>query len=215
MRYLATQVRIFKGTNSRGDYHYMSMRLFNDANPKANPTRLPVHYITLDIIVNAFLECKDALKENEGGWLDVDMSKVPDEGLTSHHLDDVNRETVTLDGFYQNVYTRDYTEPNGTFHAKGSLRMGRNNQPLPPVNSLVVTVQYYEAETFENGNKVKKWVPVETKEQIAQGILERSYIKLTPTTVDTSMAEVTDNEPDEEDKEAKRKALEEQLKALQ
>lgn len=215
MRYLATQVRIFKSTNSRGDYHYMSMRLFNDANPKANPTRLPVHYITLDIIVNAFLECKDALKENEGGWLDVDMSKIPDEGLTSHHLDDVNRETVTLDGFYQNVYTRDYTDANGAFHSKGSLRMGRNNQPLPPVNSLVVTVQYYEAETFENGNKVKKWVPVETKEQIAQGILERSYIKLATTTVDTSMADVVDDEPDEEDKEAKRKALEEQLKALQ
>lgn len=213
MRYLATNVRIFTGTNSRGEYHYMSMRLFNDANPKANPTRLPTHYITLDLIVNAFLACKDALSENEGGWLDVDMSKVPDEGLTAHHLDDVNREIVVLDGWYQSCYTRDYTGQDGVFHAKGTLRIGRNNKPLPPVNTLQVTVQYFETETFENGSKVKRWMPVETKEQIAQGILERSYIKLeAPSTI--APAEPVDEMPEEDDKEAKRRALEEQLAAL-
>ena len=214
MRYLATQVRIFTGTNSRGDYHYMSMRLFNDANPAANPTRLPTHYIMLDTIVNAFLACKDALTTNEGGWIDVDMSKVPDEGLTKHHLDDINREVVTLDGFYQQCYTRDYTGADGVFHAKGTLRIGRNNQPLPPVNQISVTVQYFEGETFENGQKVRRWMPVEAASQIAQGILERGYIKLQSSTVDSSMTDTVEEMPDEDDKEAKRKALEEQLAAL-
>ena len=214
MRYLATQVRIFTGTNSRGEYHYMSMRLFNDKNPAANPTRLPTHYIMQELIVNAFLECKDALTNNEGGWIDVDMSKVPDTGLTAHHLDDVNREIVNLDGWYQQCYTRDYTDGSGMFHAKGTLRMGRNNAPLPPVNSLVVTVQYFQDDTFENGQKVTRWMPVETKEQIAQGILERGYIKVGGNTVDTSMADTPEEIPDEDDKEAKRKALEEQLAAL-
>lgn len=214
MRYLATQVRIFTGTNSRGEYHYMSMRLFNDKNPAANPTRLPTHYIMQELIVNAFLECKDALTNNEGGWIDVDMSKVPDTGLTAHHLDDVNREIVNLDGWYQQCYTRDYTDVNGVFHAKGTLRMGRNGQPLPPVNAIPVTVQYFQDDTFENGQKVTRWMPVETKEQIAQGILERGYIKVGGNTVDTSMADTPEEIPDEDDKEAKRKALEEQLAAL-
>jgi len=214
MRYLATQVRIFTGTNSRGEYHYMSMRLFNDKNPAANPTRLPTHYIMQELIVNAFLECKDALTNNEGGWIDVDMSKVPDTGLTAHHLDDVNREIVNLDGWYQQCYTRDYTDANGAFHAKGTLRMGRNGQPLPPVNAIPVTVQYFQDDTFENGQKVTRWMPVETKEQIAQGILERGYIKVGGNTVDTSMADTPEEIPDEDDKEAKRKALEEQLAAL-
>lgn len=214
MRYLATNVRIFTGTNSRGEYHYMSMRLFNDANPKANPTRLPTHYITLDLIVDAFLACKEALTQNEGGWIDVDMSKVPDQGLTSHHLDDVNREIVVLDGYYQPCYTRDYTDSAGVLHAKGTLRIGRNNKPLPPVNAIQVTVQYYKGETFENGNKVERWMPVETKEQIAQGILERGYIKLEQPSNNVTMADTDEYMPEEDDKEAKRKALEEQLAAL-
>lgn len=214
MRYLATQVRIFTGTNSRGDYHYMSMRLFNDKNPAANPTRLPVHYIMLPIVVDAFLACKNAQTQNEGGWIDVDMSKVPDEGLTKHHLDDVNREVVQLDGYYQQCYTRDYTDANGVLHAKGTIRTGRNGQPLPPVNAIPVTVQYYEGEAFEDGKKVTRWMPVEPKEQIAQGILERGYIKLQNNTVDEAAAPEPEPEPGEDDIEAKKKALEEQLKAL-
>lgn len=215
MRYLATQVRIFTETNSRGEYHYMSMRLFNDKNPKANPARLPVYYITQPDIINAFLAHPEALTKNDQGWQDVDMSKLPDEGMTSHHLDDMAKETVALDGWYQATYRRDYTDAQGTFHAKGTVRLGANNKPLPPVNSLTVMVQYFEDEAFEDGRKVTRWMPVETKEQVARGVLERSYVKLESTTVDNAMSEVTDVEDDaEEDKEAKRKALEEQLAAL-
>lgn len=214
MKFLATNVRIFTATNSRGEYHWMSMRLFNDVNPKANPTRLPTHYITLDVIVNEFLKHKDALTENEGGWLDVDMSKIPDEGYTAHHLDNLNFETVLLDGWYQQCYTRDYTGADGVFHAKNSLRIGRNNKPLPPVNALRVTVQYFEDDTFEDGKKVRRWMPVETKETIAQGILERGYIKVETPTTNIAMADAGDEEPDEDDKEAKRAALQAQLDAL-
>ena len=211
MRYLATNVRIYKGTNSRGDYHYMSIRLFNDKTPAANPTRLPYYYVMQEITVNAFLACKEALTENENGWIDVDMSKVPDQGLTKHHLDLVRPEVVTLDGFYQPCYTRDYTDTAGVFHAKGTPRMGRNGLPLPPINELRVYVQYMRDEDFGD------LIPVETKTQIAQGVLERGYIKLKPAIADASMEDVAARNPeedDEEDKEAKRKALEEQLKAL-
>ena len=214
MRYLMTNVRIFKGTNSRGDYHYMSCRLFNDKNPKANPTRLPTHYIMVPEIVDAFLAVTAALSTNTGGWQDVDMSKVPDEGYTTHHLDDVNREVCTLDGWYQAIYTRDYTDANGVFHAKNTLRLGRNGKPLPPINALRVTVQYFEDETFENGMKVARWMPVETKEQIAQGILERGYLKVEQPSTTTAIADAGDELPDEDDVEAKRKALQEQLPAL-
>lgn len=208
MRYLATQVRIFTGTNSRGDYHYMSMRLFNDAQPAANPTRLPTFYIMQPVVVEAFLACKDALTENENGWTDVDMSKVPDSGMTKHHLDLIRPEVVELDGFYQQCYTRDYTDGNGVFHAKGTVRMGRNGQPLPPVNALRVYVQYMKDVDFGD------LIPVETKEQIAQGVLERGYIKLQSNTSDAANAPEPEPEPGEDDVEAKRKALEEQLKAL-
>lgn len=208
MRYLATQVRIFTGTNSRGDYHYMSMRLFNDAQPAANPTRLPTFYIMQPVVVDAFLACKDAHTENEGGWIDVDMSKVPDSGLTKHHLDLIRPEVVSLDGFYQQCYTRDYTDANGVFHAKGTVRMGRNGQPLPPVNALRVYVQYMKDADFGD------LIPVETKEQIAQGVLERGYIKLQSSTTDAANAPEPEPEPEEDDVEAKKKALQEQLAAL-
>lgn len=208
MRYLATNVRIYKGTNSRGEYHWISMNLFNDANPAANPTRLPSYYLMQPIMVDAFLACKDAQTPNAGGWIDVDMSKVPDEGLTKHHLNLIRPEVVTLDGFYQQCYTRDFTDANGIAHAKGSVRIGRNGQPLPPVNALRVYVQYMRDEDFGD------LIPVETKEQIAQGVLERGYRKLQPIVADGSMVPEPEPEPDEEDKEAKRKALEEQLKAL-
>lgn len=209
MKYLATNVRIFTATNSRGEYHWISMRLFNDANPAANPTRLPSYFLMQPIMVDAFLACKDAQTPNEGGWIDVDMSKVPDSGLTKHHLNLIRPEVVTLDGFYQQCYTRDYTDNNGVMHAKGSVRIGRNGQPLPPVNALRVYVQYMRDEDFGD------LIPVETKEQIAQGILERGYRKLQPTTVDATMVPDEQPEVDEDDKEAKRKALEEQLKALE
>ena len=209
MKYLATNVRIFKGTNSRGDYHWISMQLFNDANPAANPTRLPSYYLMQPIIVDAFLACKDAHTENAGGWIDVDMSKVPDSGLTKHHLDFIRPEVVTLDGFYQQCYTRDFTDSQGIAHSKGSVRIGRNGQPLPPVNAIRVYVQYMKDVDFGD------LIPVETKEQIAQGILERGYRKLQPTTVDANLAEEPEPEPSEDDVEAKRKALEEQLKALE
>lgn len=207
MRYLATQVRIFTGTNSRGDYHYMAIRLFNDGQPAANPTRLPTFYIMQPVVVDAFLACKDAHTQNEGGWIDVDMSKVPDSGMTKHHLDLIRPEVVTLDGFYQQCYTRDYTDSNGVFHAKGTVRLGRNGQPLAPVNALRVYVQYMKDADFGD------LIPVETKEQIAQGVLERGYIKLQSNTAEANAIE-QEPEADEDDKEAKRKALEEQLAAL-
>lgn len=208
MKYLATNVRIHRAENSRGEYHWISMSLFNDVNPAANPTRLPVYFIMQPTVVDAFLACTEALKPNEQGWQDVDMSKVPDAGLTKHHLNLIRPEVVTLDGFYQQCYTRDYTDANGVVHPKGSVRVGRNGQPLPPVNALRVYVQYMKDEDFGD------LIPVETKEQIAQGILERGYHKIQPTTVDASMATEPEPESEEEDKEAKRKALEEALAKL-
>ena len=214
MRYLATNVRIYKGTNSRGEYHYLSMSLFNDVNPKANPNRLPTYYILQELTVNEFLKHTDALKENPGGWLDVDMSKIPDEGLTAHHLDDLNREEVALDGWYQPCYTRTFTDSKGITHTKGTPRIGTNGQVAPMVNTLRVIVQYFETETFENGQKVKRWIPVDTAKEIARVILERNYIKLNTPALGGPIAVEEEPELDEEDKEAKRKALEEQLKAL-
>lgn len=210
MRYLATNVRIFKGTNSRGDYHWISMQLFNDANPAANPTRLPSYYLMQPIMVDAFLACKDALTPNNNGWIDVDMSKVPDSGLTKHHLNLIRPEVVALDGFYQQLYTRDFVDSNGVNHVKGSVRVGRNGQPLPPVNALRVYVQYMRDEDFGD------LIPVETKEQIAQGVLERGYQKLQNNIVTATAFEDEDDDeqPTQTDVEAKRKALEEQLAAL-
>lgn len=207
MKYLATNVRIFTAENSRGEYHWISMQLFNDANPAANPTRLPSYYLMQPIIVDAFLACKEAHTKNEGGWIDVDMSKVPDSGLTKHHLNLIRPEVVTLDGFYQQCYTRDFTDNNGVLHVKGSIRVGRNGMPLPPVNALRVYVQYMRDEDFGD------LIPVETKEQIAQGVLERGYRKITGVTA--VAAEEPEPEPEDTvDKDAERAELEARLKAL-
>ena len=208
MRYLATNVRIYSGTNSRGNYNWISMNLFNDANPAANPTRLPSYYLMQPIMVDAFLACKDALTTNAQGWIDVDMSKVPDEGLTKHHLDLIRPEVVALDGYYQQCYTRDFTDAQGINHPKGSVRLGRNGQPLPPINAIRVYVQYMRDVDFGD------LIPVETKEQIAQGILERSYRKVQPIIVDASMADEPEPEPEVEDKAAKMAALQAQMDAL-
>lgn len=212
MKYLATNVRIFKGTNSRGDYHWISMQLFNDANPAANPTRLPSYYLMQPIIVDAFLACKEALKENAQGWIEVDMSKVPDEGLTRHHLNFIRPEVVALDGFYQQCYTRDYTDANGVVHTKGSVRIGRNGQPLAPINALRVYVQYMRDEDFN------ELTPVETKEQIAQGILERGYRKIQPAIGDAGNASAPEPAPEEgegeETAEQKKARLQAELAAL-
>lgn len=217
MKYLATNVRMHEGTNSRGKYHWMTMQLFNDANPKANPTRLPGHVILQETTVNAFLEYKDtAFTMNEQGYYDVDMSKIPDEGLTSHHLDDLNPEIVALDGYYLEIYKRDTTDSKNIIHTKGSVRVDRNGNPLPPINSMRVFVQYYEAETFVDGQKVKRWLPVDTKEDIARQLLASGgYRKQAdPTMADPTMADELEPEPTPEDLEAKRKALQEQLDAL-
>lgn len=208
MKYLATNVRLHKGTNSRGDYYWISMQLFNDANPAANPTRLPSYFLMQPIMVDAFRKCTEALSDNAGGWQDIDMSKVPDEGLTKHHLNLIRPEVVALDGFYQQLYTRDYTDANGILHPKGSVRIGRNGLPLPPINALRVYVQYMRDEDFGD------LIPVETKEQIAQGVLERGYRKLQPVVADNTMIPEPEPEPDEDDVAAKRAALEAQLAAL-
>lgn len=209
MKYLATNVRLYKATNSRGDYYWISMSLFNDANPAANPTRLPSYYLMQPTVVEAFRKCTEALTQNANGWFDVDMSKVPDEGLTRHHLNLIRPEVVTLDGFYQPCYTRDYTDNSGITHVKGSPRIGRNGMPMAPVNAIRVYVQYMRDEDFGD------LIPVETKEQIAQGVLERGYRKIQPTTVDATMADDPEPEPGEDDAATRRKILEEQLKALE
>lgn len=216
MKYLATNVRIFTDTNSRGEYHWMSMNLFNDQNPKANPSRLPTYYITLDIIVNAFLECKEALSRDEkGDWLNVDMSKVPDKGLTAHHLEDVQPEVVALDGYYQPIYRRDYTDSKNVKHTKGSVRVGSNGLPLPAVNQLKVYVQYFLDEKIVDGQKVMRYTPVEEAYDIAMGVLARSYRKM-QTIAPVPKAEEPEPEPedDAEKKAAERAELEERLKAL-
>lgn len=208
MRYLATNVRIYEGENSRGKYNWIGMQLFNDANPAANPVRLPSYYIMQPRIVEAFIACGDALTLNEGGWYDVDMSKVPDSGMTKHHLNLIRPEIVTLDGFYQQVYTRNYTDSNGVTHQKGDVRLGRNGKPLAPVNAIRVYVQYMKDEDFGD------LIPVETKEQIAQGILERGYVKLQPVVATVAAAPEPEPEEDEPSVEDKRAALQAQLDAL-
>lgn len=211
MKYLATNVRLFKGENSRGEYYWISMNLFNDANPAANPTRLPSYYLMQPIMVDAFRAHTEALTPNAGGWQDIDMSKIPDEGLTRHHLNLIRPEVVALDGWYYPVYTREFTDANGTHHAKGSARVGRNGIPLSPINALRVYVQYMRDEDFGD------LIPVETKEQIAQGVLERGYRKMQPTMADAVVTPVADeDEPplSAEDVEAKKAVLKAQLEAL-
>lgn len=226
MDYLMKEVRIYTDRNSRGEYHWMSCRLFNDKNPKANPSQLPVYYITLDIIINAFLERTDALvsrEENGAKWIEVDMSKVPDEGYTMHHLTDVQPEVVALDEYYQPVYRRDYTDTKGTPHPKGSPRIGSNGLPVAPVNQLKVFVQYYECEKIVDGQKVHHWEPVESAYEIVcgpRGVLQRSYRKVKATTTVAEAPVAEEEEPEkpaektEEQKAAERAELEAKLAAL-
>ena len=218
-------VRIYTDTNSRGEYHWMSCRLFNDRNPKANPSQLPIYYITLDVIVDAFLACKEALvpkTENGNSYIAVDLTKVPDEGETSHHLDDVQPEIVILDGYYVPTYRRDYTDNKGTIHPKGTVRVGSNGLPMPAVNQLKVFVQYYEGEKVVDGQKVMRWEPVEYAHDIVygpRGVLQRSYRKVMAAAAEQPVPEPEEVEPEkpektEEEKAKERAELEARLKAI-
>ena len=218
MKYLRTNVRIFKGTNSRGDYYWIMQDLFNDEHPEENPTRLPRKPTLLPLIVNAFLEHKDALKENEGGWLDVDMSKIPDEGNTNHHIDNLAEETVIFNDWYNRIYTRSSMGADGKMHEKDTLVVGKNGEPLPATNEISVMVQYSEKEVFEKGMKVKRWVPIEKPRDLANLLISRYYRKkvdINPTQVTFAGAEEDDDAPKSaEDKDAERAELERRLAEL-
>lgn len=60
MRYQLRNVRINRGKNSRGTYEWLQAELFNDAQPWANPNRLPRLISMIDEYIGLFKEKDDA-----------------------------------------------------------------------------------------------------------------------------------------------------------
>lgn len=66
MRYKLQNIRINRGVNSRGTYEWLQAELFNDAQPWANPARLPQFPSMTQAYIDLFKEDNDAnLKEIE------------------------------------------------------------------------------------------------------------------------------------------------------
>ena len=60
MRYSLRNIRINRGVNSRGEYEWLQAELFNDAQPWANPARLPQFPSMTKEYIDLFKEDNDA-----------------------------------------------------------------------------------------------------------------------------------------------------------
>ena len=175
MKYLLQNVRINRGTNSRGQYEWLQAQLYNDAQPWANPARLPVLTSMTQAYIDMFKEQNDAnLKEipeyrvevNGKVMLQVfELIRVPE---AVSHVDHVYTMVQPLNGWWRQVYRRD-TVVNGVTMPKGTPRIGTNGKPLPAVSSLRIVMRQY----FDPDRNI--WDDVENPEDIANLILERGY----------------------------------------
>ena len=175
MKYLLKNVRINRGFNSRGQYEWLQAQLFNDAQPWANPVRLPVLTSMIQAYIDMFKEANNTnLKEipeyrvESNGKTVLQVFEVTSIPEAVQHVDHVYTMVQPLHGLWRQVYRRD-TTVNGTVMPKGTPRIGTNGKPLPAVSSIRITMcQAYDPDT-------NKWFDVENPEDIANVILERGY----------------------------------------
>lgn len=208
MRYKLQNIRINRGVNSRGTYEWLQAELFNDKQPWANPARLPQFPSMTQAYIDLFKEEGDAnLKEIEDYRIVKDgktvmqvfeVTRFPkletiakrlkeaDELLDDaeamndakdllanaiSHVSHVHQVIQPLNGLWQPIYRRD-TTVNGIVVPKGSPRIGTNGKPVPAVRSIRVIVRQGWDEDEQ------KWVDVENPEDLANLILERSYVQV-------------------------------------
>lgn len=175
MKYLLRNVRINRGWNSRGQYEWLQAELFNDAQPWANPARLPQMPSMTQEYINMFKEEGDAnLKEipeyriEENGkvvFQVFQVERVPD---AVKYVDHVYTMVQPLNGLWRPVYRR-ATTVNGVQYPRGAARIGANGKPMPATRSLRIVMRQAFDPDFN------KWVDIENPEDIANLILERSY----------------------------------------
>lgn len=175
MKYKLQNVRINRGFNSRGQYEWLQAQLFNDAQPWANPARLPVLTSMTQAYIDMFKEPGDTnLKEipeyrvEQNGKVTTQVFEVTKVPETVDHVDHVYTMVQPLQGLWRQVYRRD-TTINGVVMPKGTPRLGTNGKPLPAVSSLRITMM----QGFDPDRNV--WYDIENPEDIANLILERGY----------------------------------------
>ena len=175
MKYQLKQVRINRGINSRGSYEWLQAQLYNDAQPWANPARLPVLTSMTQAYIDMFKEPGDTnLKEipeyrvEQNGKVVLQVFELTSVPEAVSHVDHVYTMVQPLNGLWRQIYRRD-TTVNGVTMPKGTPRIGTNGKPLPAVSSLRIVMRQY----FDPDRNI--WDDVENPEDIANLILERGY----------------------------------------
>lgn len=175
MKYKLQNVRINRGFNSRGQYEWLQAQLFNDAQPWANPARLPVLTSMTQAYIDMFkAENNTNLKEipeyrvESNGKVVLQVFEVTDVPEAVGHVDHVYTMVQPLKGLWRQIYRRD-TTVNGVVMPKGTPRIGTNGKPLPAVSSLRITMR----QAYDEDRNM--WVDIENPEDIANLILERGY----------------------------------------
>lgn len=175
MKYQLQNVRINRGFNRRGKYEWLQAQLFNDAQPWANPARLPVLTSMTQAYIDMFKEPQDAnLKElpeyrvTQGDKIVLQVFEVTKVPEIVDHVDHVYTMVQQLKGLWRQIYRRD-TTVNGVVMPKGTPRIGTNGKPLPAVSSIRITMR----QAYDEDRNM--WVDIENPEDIANTILERGY----------------------------------------
>lgn len=173
MKYKLQNIRITKGNNSRGEYAWLQADLFNDADPFANPARLPRYYNMTDAVIAMYDKYTEQVTENGETFNKVNEASLVEaikNGETPDilHIDHIFAVEYPLPEYYARVYRTDRIE-NGILIGKaGDFITGKNGEVIPTNTLTLYLKKGYDPDSNE-------WVFVERPEQVARRVLERNY----------------------------------------
>lgn len=189
MKYQLKNIRLSSGTVQTPGaffgqkYQWLSAELYNDEDIFANPGRLPRFYCMTDDVVNLYKPyakpdttpgaLPDTLLVDEAILKQaITEGKVPD----LLHISQIHTCTVTLDAPYARVYRADVVDPatHVTVHKKNDFIKSGNNDVIPVTQLTLYLKKKYDPEAAAV-DPTKAWSWVESPENVARRVLERSY----------------------------------------
>lgn len=218
MKYLLTDVTIFKATNSRGEYKWLRGRLYNDTDDSANPRQLPFYFAFNAKEVEKYEPFARADANRPGAFIvnEVDMQNAINEGKIKDllHISNIFKITVPLTMPYARIYSADVVnaQTGAIEHSKGEWVTAEGQTEPVPITELSM----YMKKIIDNETGETNWRDDPMTE--ARRILERSYKPYTKT--NTVSAPITPQVPtqqtqqQEETPEQKAARLRAELEAL-
>lgn len=175
MKYLLTDITIFKATNSRGEYKWLRGRLYNDTDDSANPRQLPFYFAFNAKEVEKYEPFARADANRPGTFIvnEVDMQNAINEGKIKDllHISNIFKITVPLTMPYARIYSADVvnTQTGAIEHSKGEWVTAEGQTEPVPITELSL----YMKKIVDNQTDETKWR--DDPQIVARRILEKSY----------------------------------------